>query len=185
MKKVKLFLYTMTVAVALLLSSTASYAQERANNEIRQSPNASVTQTIGTTKVSINYGRPAVQERQIFGSLVPFEEVWRTGANEATTISFSDNVRIEGQPLKEGTYGLFTIPGEEGWTVIFNNVATQWGAFDYTSEEDALRVKVEPEKAVPMEQMMFYFEDVTANSATVYLHWDEVKVPFTVQVAEK
>lgn len=170
------------VVLAVLCVCELGMAQERGNEEPRVSPNASVSQTIGTTEVTITYGRPGVNDRNIFGDLVPFNEVWRTGANEATTITFSDDVMIEGEELSAGTYGLFTIPGEETWTVVFNNVPTQWGAFDYTSEEDALRVEVEPEEASPMEQMIFYFEDVTEESGTVVLHWDDVRIPFTVKV---
>lgn len=172
------------IMITLLLSlvSLTAMAQERGSDEPRQSPNATVSQTIGTTEVSISYGRPAVQGRAIFGDLVPFDQIWRTGANEATTITFSDDVMVEGQSLNEGTYGLFTIPGEDQWTIVFNNVATQWGAFDYDSEEDALRVEVEPEEAHPVELMMFYFEEITENSGTIVLHWDDTKVPFTVEV---
>lgn len=177
-----LLLKVSIVILAITFACTESQAQVRGNEEVRKSPNASVSQTIGTTEVTITYGRPAVQGRDIFGGLVPFQQVWRTGANEATTISFSDDVLIEGEPLNAGTYGLFTIPGEDQWTIIFNNVATQWGAFDYNNEEDALRVEVEPEKGIPMEQMMFYFSEISENSGTIILHWNETKVPFTVEV---
>lgn len=169
------------VVLAVLCTNQLTLAQERANEEARVSPNASVSQTIGTTEVIITYGRPAVNNRIIFGDLVPFDQIWRTGANEATTITFSDDVTVEGEKLEAGTYGLFTVPGEDTWTIVFNENPTQWGAFDYNSDEDALRVEVEPEKAPPMEQMMFYFEDVTEESGTIVLHWDDVKVPFTVK----
>jgi hypothetical protein len=166
----------------VLLLNLPAMAQKRAANETRISPNASVSQTIGTTVVSIYYGRPAVRTRKIFGQLVPFNKVWRTGANEATVITFSDDVLIEGEKLKAGKYGLFTIPGKDQWTLIFNNVPTQWGAFNYESAKDALRVKVEPKKGQHVEQLMFYFKDITSDSATVVLHWDETKVPFTIEV---
>ena len=186
MQKPKLFSSILTelslAVLTILCISTLSIAQERANEEARISPNATVSQTIGTTLVTISYGRPAVKGREIYGGLVPFDQVWRTGANEASTITFSDDVLVEGQKLKAGTYGLFTIPGEDEWTIVFNNVPAQWGAFDYDSSKDALRVKVEPQKGRPIEQMMFYFQDVTENSGTVVLHWDETKVPFTIEV---
>ena len=168
--------------IGCLLMSSAASAQKRANNESRVSPNAAVSQTIGTTEVTITYGRPSVKDRNVFGGLEPYGEVWRSGANEATTITFSKNVEIEGKPLKAGTYGLFTVPGEKEWVVIFNNVPNQWGAFDYDSSEDALQVRVHPEKGPHMEQLMFYFEDVTENSGTAVLHWSTVKVPFTIEV---
>lgn len=169
------------VVLAVLCINELGFAQERANKEARVSPNASVSQTIGTTEVIITYGRPAINNRIIFGDLVPFDEIWRTGANEATTITFSDDVTVEGEKLEAGTYGLFTVPGEDTWTIVFNDNPTQWGAFDYNSDEDVLRVEVKPEEAPPMEQMMFYFEEVTDESGTIVLHWDDVKVPFTVK----
>ena len=93
------------------------------------SPLSEVEQMVGLTEVEITYSRPGMKDRVIFGGLVPYNELWRTGANEATTISFSKDVVIEGEPLKAGTYGLFTVPGKEEWVVIFNNVPNQWGAF--------------------------------------------------------
>lgn len=182
--KLKTILLTGVIAIAYMgISFEMAQAQERANNEVRASPNAAVSQTIGTTDVTITYGRPSVRGRQVFGGLQPFGEVWRTGANEATTITFSDDVRIQGEPLESGTYGLFTVPGKEEWTVIFNNVPNQWGAFDYDSSEDALRVQVQPEMAPEIEQLMFYFENISENSGTAVMRWSDVKVPFTIQVA--
>lgn len=171
------------ISAVLLVGFLAapSTAQERANDEARPSPNAAVSQTIGTTIVTINYGRPSVKGRKVFGDLEPYGKVWRTGANEATTITFSDDVQVEGQTLKAGTYGFFTEPGEQEWTIIFNNVPAQWGAFDYDQSKDALRVNVSPEEGSHMEQFMIYFEDVTDNSANVILHWDTTRVPFTIQ----
>lgn len=169
--------------VALIISTfnTSAVAQERDNEEARVSPNASVSQTIGTTIVTINYGRPGVKEREIFGgSLVPFGEVWRTGANESTTIDFSDDVTIEGEELAAGTYSLYTIPGEDQWTIIFNTKVS-WGT-EYDEGQDVLRVQTEPESAEAAEQLMFYFEDLSKNSGTAVLRWDDVKVPFTIEV---
>ncbi|MEX0648038.1 MAG: DUF2911 domain-containing protein [Balneolaceae bacterium] len=169
------------VSSVFLLAGNAT-AQERANDEPRVSPNAEVSQTIGTTEVYVTYGRPSVNEREIFGGLEPFDVVWRTGANEATTISFSDDVVIEGETLEEGIYGLFTIPGEDGqWTIIFNNVSEQWGAFNYEDSEDVLRVEVNAEDSHFLEQMMIYFEDVTESSANLVIHWDETKVPVQIE----
>ncbi|MDZ7689613.1 MAG: DUF2911 domain-containing protein [Balneolaceae bacterium] len=182
--KIKATLLTGILAITLMgLSFQQAQAQERANKESRVSPNAAVSQTIGTTDVTITYGRPSLKGRQVFGGLEPYGEVWRTGANEATTITFSNDVLIEGQKLEAGTYGLFTVPGKEDWTVIFNNVPNQWGAFDYDSSEDALRVQVQPEMAPTMEQLIFYFEDVSEGSGTAVMHWSNVKVPFTIEEA--
>lgn len=167
----------------LTAPATAQDRVERGNEEPRVSPNAAVSQTIGTTKVRITYGRPSVEGRTIFGELVPYNEVWRTGANEATTFSVSSDVTIEGEPLSAGTYSLYTIPGPEAWTIIFNNVADQWGT-NYDDSEDALRVEVTPESASAREMMTFLFEEVTAEQGTCVLHWAETRVPFEIQVAE-
>ena len=156
----------------------------RANDEVRPSPNAAVMQTIGTTMVHIMYGRPSVNDREIFGGLVPYNEVWRTGANEATTITFSSDVTIEGQPLAAGTYGLFTLPTADSWTFIFKNTAEQWGAFNYDSAEDALRVTVQPTHEFQVEQMGFWFDEVTATSAKAVLGWSDTMVGFEIGVAQ-
>ena len=112
------------------------------------SPSASVSQTIGTTTVEVLYHRPAVKGRQIFGNLVPHGQVWRTGANEATTIRFSDTVQVNGQKVAAGTYALFSIPYPDRWTVILNKRARQQGAWEYDPREDVLRLDVKP-KTVP------------------------------------
>jgi hypothetical protein len=168
---------------AAVLTAPAA-AQERSNEEARVSPNAAVSQTIGTTEVRITYGRPSVNDRTIFSEdgLVPFGEVWRTGANEATTISVSDDVTVQGESLSAGTYSLYTIPGPDSWTLIFNDVANQWGT-EYDEGEDVLRVEATPESGPQVEMMMFYFEDVDDTSGTGVLHWNETRVPFEIEVA--
>ena len=174
-----LALFSAVVLLPILTAAPAA-AQERGNDEPRTSPNASVTQTIGTTNVRITYGRPQVNDRTIFGDLVPYGEVWRTGANEATTVSVSSDVAIEDEPLSAGTYSLYTIPGPEEWTLIFNTAADQWGT-NYDADKDALRVTVSPQTADPREMMTFLFEDVTAQRGTCVLHWANVRVPFDVR----
>lgn len=170
------------LGLTCFLGVAATQAQQRGNTVPRVSPNATVSQTIGVTNVEITYGRPSVRGRNIFGGLVPFDEVWRTGANEATTISFSTPVRVEGKSLDAGTYGFFTIPGPDQWTLIFNAEAEQWGAYNYDSGEDVLRVRVEPEPAPKREMMSFYVHNVTDSTATAFLHWNETRVPFEVSV---
>jgi hypothetical protein len=162
-----------------------SFGQERGSEEARVSPNAAVSQTIGTTEVRLTYGRQKMKGRTIFAEdgLVPHGEVWRTGANEAATISFSSDVIIEGESLSAGTYSLYTIPGPETWTIIFNNVANQWGT-NYNADEDALRVEVSPESAPTREMMTFLFTDVTKTAGTCVLHWADTRVPFEIEVAE-
>ena len=168
---------------AAILTAPAA-AQERSNEEVRASPNAAVSQTVGTTEVRITYGRPSVNDRTIFAEdgLVPFGEVWRTGANEATTISVSDDVTVQGETLAAGTYSLYTIPGPDAWTLIFNDVANQWGT-DYDEGEDVLRVEATPESGPQMEMMTFYFEGVADGAGTGVLHWNETRVPFEIQAA--
>lgn len=157
---------------------------QRGADKARVSPNASVSQTIGVTEVTVSYGRPGVKGRTIWGELVPYGEVWRTGANEATTISFSKDVTIEGEPLPAGTYALFTIPKEGEWTIVFSKNAQQWGAFDYDAKQDALRVKVKPQPASPQEWMSFSFEDLSANGAAAVLRWEKLAVPFKIETAQ-
>ncbi len=158
-------------------------AQERTTDRIWASPNASVAQTIGLTEVHLTYGRPAVRDRAIFGDLVPFGEVWRTGSNESTAIVFSDDVMIEGEHhLPKGTYSLYTIPGEQEWTVIINNKLS-WGT-QYDASEDVMRVNVQPQESFHAEQMIFYFENVTESSGDLVLHWANVKVPVSIQLAQ-
>jgi hypothetical protein len=176
-----LFGLCLTLAAALASPVTA---QERGNEEARVSPNAAVSQTIGTTEVRITYGRPSVNDRTIFASdgLVPYGEVWRTGANEATTISFSSDVTVQGEPISAGTYSLYTVPSEDSWTIIFNDIADQWGT-EYDESEDVLRVEATPESGPQMEMMTFYFEDVADAAGTAVLHWNETRVPFEIEAA--
>src|SRR5947209_2214703 len=146
----------------------------------RLSQHQVVTQTVGLTDIKIDYSRPAVKGRAIWGALVPYDQVWRTGANEATQISFSDDVTINGQPLPKGTYSLHTIPGKDSWTLIFNKTAKQWGSFNYDAAQDALRVTVKPKPAPYAEVFTIGFPDVTPDTATVVLRWADLSVGFTV-----
>lgn len=181
MKMINKFLYAfLAVCFIIGFATPDAGAQERGNEEARTSPNASVSQTIGTTVVTITYGRPSVNGRTIFGDLVPFDRWWRTGANESTAITFSDDVMIKGEAVEAGTYSLYTVPGKEEWTIILNSKLS-WGT-EYDESQDVLRVKAEPQSAKPMEQLMIYFQNVTDTSAEVVIHWDETKVPFTIEV---
>jgi tetratricopeptide (TPR) repeat protein len=130
--------------------------------------------------MTITFSRPGVKGRPIWGALVPYDKVWRTGANEATVITFSDDVTINGQALPKGTYMLATVPGQDSWTIIFNKVADQWGAFSYDQTKDVLRVTAKPEKAPFTEWMTFDVPQVSWDNATVALRWENVAVPFTV-----
>lgn len=149
----------------------------------QRSPWASVQQTIGTTVIAIDYHRPAVRGRPIWGSLVPYNQVWRAGANEATTIRFSDPVRIQGHDVKAGTYSLFMIPRQGGaWTVILNRQAKQWGAFAYDPRQDVLRIDVMPRTCPLTEWLTFALDPTSDSTAYVQLLWERVKVNFLVEV---
>src|SRR5439155_856631 len=178
---------------------------------IRPSQKASVMQTIGVTDITITYSRPAVKGRTIFADappsmeargkgeatldnqnerqpgepIEPYNHVWRAGANEATLFQVTDDVLINGQPLKAGSYSLEAKPGKEEWTIIFNNDSGQWGAFTYDAKKDALRIKTKPQTMSDnQEWLMYSFDPVTENSATVNLRWEKVRVPFTVEVKD-
>jgi hypothetical protein len=142
-------------------------------------------QTIGVTDVTIVYSRPGVKGRPIWGTLVPWDKVWRTGANEATAITFSNDVMVEGQKLAAGTYALATIPSANEWTLIFNSDANQWGAFSYDEKKDVLRIKVKPQAADFREWMTFEVPEISADSAKVVLRWEKIAVSFTVATDTK
>lgn len=168
------------LALCLFLALPVA-AQERANEEARPSPNALVGQTIGTTDVTVTYGRPSVRGRDVFGGLEPYGEVWRAGANEATTITFSDDVTVQDEAVQAGSYALFMIPKEEGaWTLLLNSEANQWGAYNRDASKDILSVDVTPEAATNAEMLSFYFDGVTENDGTLYLHWAETRVPIMI-----
>jgi len=178
MHKIRLF---------VLLSSVLSivsfcHAQSIMLDLPRQSQHAAVTQRIGITDITVHYSRPLANGRQVWGKLVPYGQVWRAGANENTTVAFTDPVTIEGQPLDKGTYGLHMIPGENQWTVIFSKMSTAWGSFTYSQDEDALRVTVKPQAAEFHDALTYDFDDVKPDSAIVTLRWDKVAVPFRVGV---
>lgn len=170
------------IAAAMLLAAIPALAQMKLP---RPSPKQSVTQTIGLTDMTITYSRPGVKGRTIWGALVPYDKVWRTGANEATTIAFTDDVEINGQKLPAGTYSLHTIPGRDQWTIIFNKVANQWGSFTYDEKQDALRVTSKPEKMPFHEWLTFEVPNLSTDSATVVIAWENLGVPFTVHTNTK
>ena len=170
---------------ALLVAAPAAQAQmgmsttkAPEDKSKRPSPPATTSATVDGAKVVIDYSQPSLKGREIFGALEPYGKVWRTGANEATTFMVDKAVKINGQTLPAGTYGLFTIPGKDEWTIIFNKTAKQWGAFKYEEGQDALRVKVKPE---PLTTPVEKFTITAANSGEVNLKWDRTQVDFTVK----
>jgi len=160
----------------------AATAQERGSMLPRVSPNAGISQSIGVTTIDVHYGRPAVRDRDVFGNLVPYGDVWRTGANEATAIAFSTPVTIQGTTVDAGTYSFFTVPGEDEWTIILNDTVEQWGAYNYDESKDVVRVTAEPESGPMHERLTFGFSNITDTSATLTLMWDETHVPLEISV---
>lgn len=173
------FYYLLTILFACCISSN-SFSQEP------RIPEASSTQTIiqdfGLGKITITYSRPNVKGRKIFGGINPYGQVWRTGANYATTISFSENVIIEGNKVPAGTYSLFSIPNTDKWTIILNKTAKQWGAYTYKQEDDLVRFDVKP---VTVEEKRETFTVQFTNCTTKYndlnLVWDHTKVMIHMQ----
>jgi Protein of unknown function (DUF2911) len=183
------------LAFLLMLPAVGSAQQPPA--KVKASLKASVTQTLGTDAViTIVYSRPGVKGREIWGALVPYGMApgnkysenkpfpWRAGANENTTFESNKDLLIEGKPLPAGKYGIHMIPGEKEWVIIFSKNNSAWGSFAYKQEEDALRVTVTPVKAPFQEWLEFGFDDLAGTSATAYLHWVELKVPFKIQLAQ-
>lgn len=148
----------------------------------RPSQKAQVMQTVGLTDVTITYSRPGVKGRVIWGELVPYDKVWRTGANEATSIAFSTDVKVDGHPLKAGTYSIHTIPAKDEWTVIFNTEAELWGSYAYNDSADALRIKVRPQPHEFTEWMQFSLPAIASEKATIALDWENLRVPFEIEV---
>lgn len=176
------FLFCVAFAAMLAVMATVSLAQSFMLDLPDQSQRAQVSQRIGITDITISYHRPLVNDRKIWGNLVPYGQVWRAGANINTTIAFSDAVTIEGKPLAAGTYGLHMIPNENEWTVIFSKNSTSWGSFTYKEAEDALRVNVKPQTADMHNALTYDFDQVKPDSTVVELEWEKVAVPFKVAV---
>lgn len=168
--------FSLMIAVALI--ATSAFAQQIRTP--RPSPKATLTQTVGVTDITINYSRPGVKGRSIWGGLVPYDKVWRTGANEATTIAFSEDVTINGQKLPKGTYSLHTTPGQSSWKIHFNSVADQWGSYSYDAAKDVVVVNATPEAAPHAEWLTFEVPEMTTDTAKIVIRWDKVAVPFTV-----
>jgi Protein of unknown function (DUF2911) len=162
---VSMFLFTAVLGSSVMTAS----CQEK------PSPAAQATGKIAGAAITISYSQPGVKGRKIWGDLVPYGMVWRTGANDATVFETDADIKVEGQTLAKGKYGLFTIPGENEWTIIFNKTWKQWGSFKYKQEDDVLRVKVKPVANAMTERMTF-----TVGSDKVTLAWEKLAVNFKV-----
>jgi hypothetical protein len=175
MKRVK---YAVT-ALIILFSGINIFAQLELP---LLSPKASIMQDIGITKVEVVYHRPGVKDRKIWGDVVPYNAVWRAGANEATTIEFSTDVKVNGNLVPKGKYSIFTIPGESEWVVIFNKTWDQWGLdYDKNAANDFLKFTVKPEKCGYFERVLFYFSNTSRKNATLNLAWEKLKISFNIE----
>jgi hypothetical protein len=194
MKRLSIIGLVLILSVLLIQPSTA-FAQR---NQLRASLKASVMQVLGVdTAITITYSRPGVKGRKIWGELVPYGLApgnkyskdqpypWRVGANENTTIEFNKDIMVEGSKLSAGKYGIHMIPSENDWVIIFSKNNSAWGSFQYNQEEDALRVTVTPVKAPHQEWLVFGFGDLAGTAATAYLHWEEMKVPFKIELPKE
>jgi hypothetical protein len=180
MKTLTLKPFALCLAV-LGLGGTVSAQSDLKLPDVSQA--AEAKQRIALTDITVTYHRPLVNGRKIWGGLVPYGKVWRAGADENTTIEFSDAVSVEGKQLPKGVYGLHMIPNQDSWTVIFSKTNTGWGSYSYDQKEDALRVEVKPKPlAEQKEALEFEFEDLKPTSTAVTLKWEKLGVPFTVSV---
>jgi len=161
-----------TLFALLTIASTTVLAQNPP-----ASPAASASGKIGNATITINYGSPSVKGRTIWGELVPYGKVWRTGANKATTFETDADITVEGQTLKKGKYGLFSIPEQKEWTIVFNKTSDQWGAFNYKQEDDVLRVKVKPSTGADLVEALKF--EVGKNAVT--MKWEKMIVSFGVK----
>ena len=148
-----------------------------ANAQQKESPATTATGTVNGAKITVSYGSPSVKGRAIWGELVPYGQVWRVGANEATTFETSKDIVVEGKKLAAGKYSFFAIPEKGEWTIIFNTEAKQWGAYKYDAKKDALRVKVKAKKSAAFTEKMTF--KVTANA--VVLNWENLEVPVALK----
>jgi hypothetical protein len=147
------------------------------------SPGCTLKQRVGLTDIVVDYSRPGKKGRTIFGGIVPYGQVWRTGANAATKITFSTPVKLDGQDIPAGSYALFTIPGEDEWTIILSKNASQFGAFQYDAKDDLVRFKVAPiELSESIETFTIEFNHIRDESAVLNLVWDKTVVPIKIEI---
>ena len=176
------------VILSVALGAGAALAQPAPKLDLpRPSPKGSATQTVGLTDISIVYSSPSVRGRKIWGEVVPFDELWRAGANECTRVTFSTPVSIEGKPVAAGSYCLFLLPQKSGWTFILSKNTEQWGAGDYKQSEDALRVPAAASTVPLRERLAFAIVDFDDEKGALVMEWEtqRVAVKFTTGTREK
>jgi hypothetical protein len=184
----RIFLITASFCITSIAQAQTSKSETKdksavsmAKKDDRPSPPQIAEGTINDLKVTIAYGSPAVKGRKIWGELVPFDKVWRSGANEATTIEVSRDTKVGGQALKAGKYALFTIPGEKEWTIIFNTVPDQWGSYKYDESKDALRIKATPEKSASSTERLTYKVMAENGTGKISLAWENTVVTWEMR----
>lgn len=175
----KMNLNNWIVATGLFFASVG-FAQ--AQDLPRPSPQAEVQQRIGLSDITVNYSRPAVKGRKVFGDLVPYGELWRTGANESVLLTVTEGVKINGTAIDAGEYALFTVPGETEWEVVINTETSGWGTGAYKKENDVMRFKVKAQSTSHMENMAFVFTDITGTTGNLVLHWEKVMIAIPIEV---
>ena len=174
---------TASVNVLLGLLAATVLAQDVIPlDRVIKSQRGTVTQRIANTDISIDYGRPVARGREIYGSLVPYGRIWHPGANDATSMTISRDIEVNGKPLPKGAYSLWTIPGTETWTFIFSTVADTFHTSYPGAHRDALRLEVKPETGAHMETLTYYFPVVDGKDATLRFHWGAVIVPLGIKV---
>lgn len=174
---------SLAIAISLILVHTLDVQSQWTLLELPvESQMAEVSQVVGITELTVTYSRPAVKGREIWGGVVPYDRIWRAGANENTVFTTSSDIRVEGKELKAGSYGLHMIPSASTWTIIFSRDHASWGSYFYNKENDALRVTVTPKRASMMEYLTYDFAPVTENGAGLNLRWEELEVPIRIEV---
>lgn len=167
------------LALSLFLMGSAAFAQQLQMPQA--SPSAKISQKVGLTDVTVEYSRPSTKGRKIFGELVPYGQVWRTGANAATLLEFSTDVEISGNPVPAGRYAMYSIPGKNKWTIVFSKNTELWGAIGYNADEDVLRFEVEPKKlSRKYETFEISFNNMTDDGADLSLKWENTRVDFRI-----
>ncbi len=163
----------LALSLMVLFSATAQKDKSK-----RPSPPAQVSKEVNGAKITVDYSQPSKKGRTIFGGLEKYGKVWRTGANETTWIEVTKDVEVEGETLSAGKYGLFTIPGEDEWVIIFNKKWDGWGAYEYKKDDDVLRVTVKPSST---DDVVEIFEINVEESGDVVMAWDQTKVQFSIR----
>jgi Protein of unknown function (DUF2911) len=167
---------------AIILFSVITITAQQNLTTPQVSQKASVSQRIGLTDIVVNYHRPAINNRTVWGGIVPYDQVWRAGANENTTISFSTDVMVEQNKVSAGTYGLHMIPTKKSWTIIFSKDNAAWGSFFYSEKNDAVRFTVNPSTTEFQEWLSYSFDGLSANSTTLSLKWEKLSIPIKIEI---